>query len=153
LIFSISPARLRDLNALKKLEKEVFKEDAWPVIDIIAAILLPGGYQLKAETENTLVGFIAMEENLFETTCWVSTIGVAPEFRNQGVGRSLMTAIETRVHRPTIQLCVRKSNQGAIHLYEQLGYRKKETRSKYYADGEDAYVMVKNLKSTAASLP
>jgi ribosomal protein S18 acetylase RimI-like enzyme len=153
LICNISPARLRDLNALKKLEKVVFKEDAWPVIDLLTILLFPGGFQLKAETENTLVGFIAVEENFFETTAWVSTVGVLPEYRNQGIGHSLMTAVEKLVSHPTIHLCVRKSNKGAIHLYEALGYQQKEIRPKYYADGEDALVMVKKLKPTVDPLP
>ncbi len=115
------------------------------MIDILAVLLIPGGIHLKAETGQTIIGFISVEENLFETTSWVSTVGVAPEFRQQGVGRSLMTAIEEHVRRPTIHLCVRKSNLGAIHLYEKLGYQKKDTRRRYYSDGEDAFVMMKKL--------
>lgn len=140
------------MNALKKLEKEVFKEDAWPVIDILTVLLFQGGFQLKAETENALIGFIVLDQNIFETTAWVSTVGVSPKFRNQGVGSSLMTAIEKFTRRPTIHLCVRLSNLNAIHLYEKLGYKRKEIRRKYYADGEDAFVMMKNLKATADPL-
>jgi len=145
LIFSTSPARLKDLNALRKLINEVFKEDAWPVLDLLTALIFPGGIHIKAQTGDTLVGFISVEENLFEPCAWVSIVGVASEFRRQGVGESLMKEIEKLVHRQTIQLCVRKSNQAAIQLYEKLGYKIKESRQRYYSDGEDALVMGKTL--------
>jgi ribosomal-protein-alanine acetyltransferase len=152
LICNISPARLRDLNAIKELEKVVFKEDAWPVIDLLAVMIIPGGIQLKAEIDGRLIGFIAVENDLFERSALVSTVGVMPEYRNQGIGQSLMNAAEKQISRSTIRLCVRKSNEGAIHLYEKLGYCKKETRRKYYSDGEDAYVMVKDLKTRTVPL-
>ena len=40
---------------------------------------------------------------------------------------------------------VRSSNISAIALYEKKGYTKISVRKKYYADGEDALVMVKEL--------
>ncbi|GAP21349.1 GNAT family N-acetyltransferase [Leptolinea tardivitalis] len=144
-MYSLAPARLFDLSALKKLEDVVFKEDAWPVLDILTILIIPGGINLKAQDDKSIIGFISVEQNLFEPVAWVSTVGVAPEYRRQGVGKSLMMAVEKLVRRPVICLCVRKSNEGAIHLYEELGYQKKETRPQYYADGEDAYVMTKKL--------
>ncbi|NMB55893.1 MAG: GNAT family N-acetyltransferase [Leptolinea sp.] len=147
MIFEILPARLHDLNALKTLENEVFRQDAWPVLDILAALIFPGGIHLKAQFDGTIIGFISVEENLFDSIAWVSLVGVAAPYRGQGVGRSLMTAAEKRTRRTILQLCVRRSNLGAIHLYEKLGYQKKEIRQHYYADGEDAYLMRKELRS------
>lgn len=147
MIFRTSPARLQDLNALRRLIKEVFKEDAWPVLDLLTALIFPGGIHIKAHTGDTLVGFISVEENFFESCAWVSLVGVASEFRRQGIGESLMKEIEKLVRRPVIQLCVRRSNQAAIHLYEKLGYQKKEIRQRYYSDGEDALVMGKRINS------
>lgn len=141
--FVILPARLRDLNALNHLEKAVFKEDAWPVIDLIVILLMPGTFQLKALAGKNIIGFISAEENLFEKNASITTVGVDPAFRRQGVARALMKSIEERITRKTIRLCVRVSNQGAINLYEELGYQKKRTRQHYYADGENAFEMEK----------
>lgn len=45
-----------------------------------------------------------------------------------------------------ITLHVRKSNIGALNLYEkQLGFIVMGIDAKYYADGEDAYSMRKNI--------
>lgn len=41
-----------------------------------------------------------------------------------------------------VSLHVRKSNRGAIRLYEQvLGYEVDSVAKSYYSDGEDAYLM------------
>jgi ribosomal-protein-alanine acetyltransferase len=146
LIFEILPARLHDLNALKTLENEVFRQDAWPVLDIMATLIFPGGIHLKAQIDGTIIGFISVEENLFDSVAWVSMVGVSAPYRGQGVGRSLLTTAEKQTRRTILQLCVRRSNLAAIHLYEKLGYQKKEIRQHYYADGEDAYLMRKGLR-------
>jgi ribosomal protein S18 acetylase RimI-like enzyme len=44
-----------------------------------------------------------------------------------------------------MKLTVRMSNQGAIALYEQEGYRSVDIWKKYYNDGEDGLVMEKIL--------
>ena len=46
-----------------------------------------------------------------------------------------------------VSLHVRKSNRAAFNLYTQtLGYKIHDAEAKYYADGEDAYDMRKQLK-------
>jgi len=46
-----------------------------------------------------------------------------------------------------VSLHVRRSNRAAFNLYtETLGYKINDVEAKYYADGEDAYDMRKNLK-------
>ncbi len=45
----------------------------------------------------------------------------------------------------TLSLEVRVSNHKAISLYEKYGYTKASLRKNYYDDGEDAYLMIKEL--------
>jgi ribosomal protein S18 acetylase RimI-like enzyme len=132
------------LNALNQLEKVVFKEDAWPVIDLMTNFLIPGTIHLKAHVGNSIIGFISAEQNLFAKNATITTVGVDPAYRRRGVARAMMISIEERIHRKIIKLSVRTSNQMAINLYEELGYRKKRTRQRYYYDGEDAFEMEKN---------
>ena len=47
-----------------------------------------------------------------------------------------------------VSLHVRKSNRAAQHLYQQtLKFAVSEIEPKYYADGEDAYAMRRDLSS------
>lgn len=47
-----------------------------------------------------------------------------------------------------VSLHVRKSNRAALNLYtNSLGFKILEIEPKYYADGEDAYSMMRDLSS------
>ena len=41
---------------------------------------------------------------------------------------------------------VRKSNEAAVTVYEKLGYSVRRVLRGYYRDGEDAYLMVKQVE-------
>ena len=55
---------------------------------------------------------------------YVQTICMAPEHRNRGLGRRLLTFAEERIFRdsPNVFLCVSSFNSGAQRLYLRLGY-------------------------------
>jgi len=75
---------------------------------------------------------------------------VSPEHRRKGVARLLMAETERRAHQAGAALMtleVRRSNQAALDLYREFDYRAVGVRPNYYVDeGEDAIVMVKELK-------
>jgi [ribosomal protein S18]-alanine N-acetyltransferase len=72
-------------------------------------------------------------------------LAVHPDYRRQGLGRRLLVAMldrarEINMVRATLE--VRTSNQPAIDLYTQLGFKIAGTRHKYYQNPiEDALVM------------
>lgn len=68
-------------------------------------------------------------------------IATEPALRRSGVGSALMRhMIEACAGQP-ITLEVRRSNVGAIALYERHGFTTIATRRAYYGDGEDAVIM------------
>jgi [ribosomal protein S18]-alanine N-acetyltransferase len=144
LSFEILPARLKDLIPLNRLEKRVFKEDAWPVVELFTLLVFPGTIHLKAEDGERMIGFISAEENWFDRSSSITNVGVDPEYRRQGVATALMKKIESLFKRKIIRLSVRVSNHDAIHLYQTLGYKIIKTRQRYYSDGEDAFEMEKS---------
>ncbi len=79
----------------------------------------------------------------------VTNIAVHPDYRNRGVGRLAMRALERKAAelgacRMTLE--VRVSNTAARHLYEDLGFSGTGVRRSYYSDThEDAVVMWKDL--------
>lgn len=85
-------------------------------------------------------------------TCWiifdelhVNTIAVAPARRRQGLGLLLMRhvlaeAARAGAERATLE--VRRSNEAALRLYEQLGFRVSAVRPRYYTrPEEDALIL------------
>ncbi|MHC1635838.1 MAG: ribosomal protein S18-alanine N-acetyltransferase [Candidatus Methanospirareceae archaeon] len=78
----------------------------------------------------------------------ISGIAVEREYRRRGIGSRLLETAEEKFKRDgfdKVTLEVRKSNIGAIRLYEKQGYKKAYIIKGYYADGEDAIVYEKIL--------
>ena len=141
----IISANILDLGALRKLEKESFDRDAWPMIDLIAVLTFSNVVRLKAVENGSMVGFIAGDPRPRDGWGWIATIAVDSNFRRRGIGTALLHACESQLGVPRSRLTVRTSNQGAITLYEKEGYRTIDVWKAYYSDGEDAIVMEKVL--------
>jgi len=139
----IIPATIRDLNALRKLEKVCFEKDAWPFLDLVAVLTFPDVVRLKAEEHDQMVGFVAGDPRPSQGFSWIATIAVLPQFRSRGIGRALLQACEGRLETPRVKLSVRASNVTAIKLYQQEDYHITDTWRGYYNDGENALIMEK----------
>ena len=141
----IQPANIRDLGALRRLENACFGKDAWPIFDLVAVLTWSDIIRLKAVEDGEMVGFVAGDPRPSQSAGWIATIGVDPNYQHRGIGRALLRACEDRMKFPLSKLTVRMSNDRAISLYEQEGYRVVEIWKKYYNDGEDGLVMEKVL--------
>jgi ribosomal-protein-alanine N-acetyltransferase len=141
----ILPATILDLNALRKLEHLCFEKDAWSLFDLIAVLSWPDVIRLKAVEDGAMIGFIAGEKRPSQVAGWIATLAVDPAHQRQGIGRALLRQCEIQMGCPLVKLTVRVSNQGAISLYEQEGYRSVDVWARYYNDGEDGLVMEKIL--------
>lgn len=141
----LQPASLRDLGALRKLEKASFEKDAWPLLDLIAVLTWPEVIRIKAMEDGMMIGFVAGEPRYSRKEFWIATIAVDPRYQRRGIGRKLLRACEEQAKLSRLKLTVRISNQGAISLYEREGYRTMDIWKSYYVDGEDGLVMGKNL--------
>ena len=139
----IISATIRDLNTLRKLERACFEKDAWPLFDLIAVLTFPDVVRLKAVKDDQMVGFVAGDPRPSQGFSWIATIGVLPEYQRKGIGRALLHACEAQLKTPRLRLSVRASNQAAINLYEQEGYRMTDIWKAYYIDRENAIVMEK----------
>jgi ribosomal-protein-alanine N-acetyltransferase len=55
---------------------------------------------------------------------YIQTVGVLPQWRDQGVGTKLIAFAEARIFReaPNVFMCVSSFNEKAKRLYERLGY-------------------------------
>ncbi|MBC7081018.1 MAG: ribosomal protein S18-alanine N-acetyltransferase [Thermoplasmatales archaeon] len=93
-----------------------------------------------AEENGKIVGYIIgdSERNM------IISIAVHPSHRRKGYGKKLMEHL-LKFMKGDVFLQVRKSNNGAIKFYENMGFKKKGEIKNYYFDGEDAYIMVKRI--------
>ncbi len=112
---------------------------------------------LVAEASSRIVGYIMcrIESGFcYLRRGWcrlghIISIAIHPNFRRKGIGTSLMLEALKRLkeiyNAKEVYLEVRVSNYPAINLYEKLGFKKVKVLRYYYLDGEDAYLMAKEL--------
>ena len=141
--YSIVQAGWRDLNELRKIEKECFLHDSWPLWDLVAVLTLPGIIRLKAVVGEEMVGFISGDIRPRESTGWITTLCVRESYRRQGIARALMAECEELMGMPKVRLSVRRTNWAALGLYEKLGFTQVTVWVNYYSGGEDALVLEK----------
>jgi ribosomal-protein-alanine N-acetyltransferase len=79
----------------------------------------------------------------YDTVWHVMNVAVDPDRRRRGIATALIAALLDRIGGDVqVTLEVRRSNGGAIALYERFGFRSAGVRPRYYADnGEDAVIM------------
>ncbi len=76
------------------------------------------------------------------------SVAVLPEYRNKGIGRILVEeALKGIMEQKCVEMYleVRCSNNGAVRLYEGMGFVIKRQLKSYYKDGEDAFMMAIEL--------
>ena len=95
---------------------------------------------LVAVLGSRVAGFIVWR-TLDEGEREILSLAVSPDFRRQGIARTLCNSI-LEGFRGAVYLEVRESNRAARNLYESLGFQPLGHRQKYYnSPQEDAIVM------------
>jgi ribosomal-protein-alanine N-acetyltransferase len=149
---AVGAMRLADISAVHEIERLSFTTP-WPAYafeqELTANRL---ARYVVARVGDRVVGFGGVW--LMVDEAHVTTIGVHPDWRRQGVGRRLLVALidladELRATRVTLE--VRAGNEGAQALYAELGFEATGRRVRYYSDdGEDALVMTTPRLSSPA---
>jgi ribosomal-protein-alanine N-acetyltransferase len=145
LAFQISSAGWRDVWAIWRLQRSVFKHDAYDPLTLLTMSFMPHTSWLKAVADERLVGFVAGERSARDGFAWIVMLAVHPDYQGRGIGTALLLAAERILQSSHVRLTVRLSNARAIALYHRCGYRWIDTYRHYYHDGEDGLVMEKRL--------
>ena len=130
-----------DLPSVAVIERRAFPTP-WSVAMFVLEISKPTGVCLAALRGGQLVGYTICSR--YDTVWHVMNIAVDPDSRRQGIASALLAELYARAADAGAQftLEVRRSNQGAIDLYERDGFRIAGLRRSYYQDnGEDALIM------------
>lgn len=78
----------------------------------------------------------------------VALVAVSPKRRRLGYGASLLKSLLKKLEKLGVKnvfLEVRVTNESAKNLYKKMGFSTVGIRKKYYENGEDALVMVREL--------
>ncbi|MFC3300041.1 ribosomal-protein-alanine N-acetyltransferase [Arthrobacter agilis] len=153
--FTLRDLAFEDIEAIGRLENELFPTDAWPLEMFYTEFFQPDTRRyIVAEADGVPVGYAGVM--VIDTTADIQTIGVLPRVEGQGIGRAMLTELLGEARRrgaDTVMLEVRADNPRAQHLYTRFGFARIHTRKKYYRDGVDAWVMQLVLPATEGTTP
>jgi ribosomal-protein-alanine N-acetyltransferase len=141
-----------DLPQVIAIERRAFPTP-WSLAMFVLELSKTSGVCLGAVSRGRLVGYLICSR--YETVWHVMNVAVDPERRREGVASALLAELYARVgdEHARYTLEVRRSNHGAIHLYEREGFRAAGLRRRYYQDnGEDALVMWRTPATLLGSL-
>ena len=157
-----SPAREAELRILPMtreqvpgaaaLERACFSHP-WSEAMLAEELDNPVSVFRAAVLDGRVIGYVGMQAAAREG--YVANLAVDPAYRRRGAGRRLMSALldygrENGLE--FISLEVRASNEGAIRLYEGLGFRCCGRRPRFYDDPvEDALLMTRVLREESAA--
>lgn len=91
---------------------------------------------------NNVVGFLHITISFDEAD--IVDIITSKEYRNHGIGNSLISYAIKDNNLKKINLEVRESNKIAIEFYQKMNFKKVRIIKKYYGT-EDAFFMVKEI--------
>jgi ribosomal-protein-alanine N-acetyltransferase len=139
-------ANRADLLAVFRIEKASFAQP-WPYRAFERFLDEPG---FLVADSGEVVGYVLADATPRggRPIGHVKDIGVAPFARGRGVGATLLgRAIDVMRERNagSVRLEVRESNDPALALYRRFGFTHRSTSPGYYADGENALVLVRDL--------
>jgi ribosomal-protein-alanine N-acetyltransferase len=150
-----------DLPQVVAIERRAFTSP-WSLAMFVLELSKPSGICLAAEIagpqegERELGGYMICSR--YDTVWHVMNVAVDPTQRRRGIATAMINRLLDRVERDAqLTLEVRRSNAGAITLYESFGFRSAGVRRRYYQDnGEDAIVMWRTpatLRGTLDDVP
>ena len=130
-----------DLEELYKLEKMIFKSEAWTKEMLKMELLINTNSQtLLIEDKGLILTYLIFKKDLMEYQ--ILNLGVTPSKQNNGLGYRILKIFLGNIETNSpVFLEVKKSNFLAINLYEKNGFKVFGERKNYYKDGSSALMM------------
>jgi [ribosomal protein S18]-alanine N-acetyltransferase len=145
---------LRDLNAIERIERDSYRTP-WSRSMFAGELAKPSSVSLGGFDPETgdLLGYLIISRYV---DAWhVMNLAVAPGYRRRRIASSLLERLfdlTSGEDRRGYTLEVRVSNDVAIRLYEQAGFRARGIRRGYYTDNrEDALIMWRDPEPARAA--
>ena len=130
-----------------KISKDSFPMP-WSKEELIKEVCRNQSCNLVALKDNKVIGFV--QSWFFIDEADIINIAVNKKFRNNKIGHKLLIAVLENLKKSnidTVFLEVRISNHQVEKLYKSVGFKILYIRENYYMDGEDAYLMVLDIKN------
>ena len=130
------------IEQVAQLENKCFSMP-WSLKAITGELSNPLALWVVAVEGDIVAGYVGSQSVMGEAD--MMNLAVSPEYRRRGIGRKLVQALVTQLSANDVRsltLEVRISNDGAIALYNDLGFTQVGRRPNYYSNPkEDALIL------------
>jgi ribosomal-protein-alanine N-acetyltransferase len=142
---TIRTAERADLLAVYRIEQAAFAQP-WP-FEAFESYLDATGFMVAAG--EGILGYVVADTvpNHGRPLGHVKDLAVHADYRGHGIGSELLRralGVLEAAGAGSVKLEVRASNDPALSLYENFGFVHRRTVPRYYSDGEDALVLVRD---------
>ncbi len=155
--YQVRPFSTQDLNAVVEINLSCLPENYNHSFYLTLYYRFPKTF-IVASSEQNVVGYIMcrMELGFSEIHRFnlikkghIVSVAILPDYRRKGLGKAMLNKAMEGMREYNAKegyLEVRVSNQPAIDLYTKLGFSISKKSKSYYKDGEDAYIMAKEIQ-------
>jgi ribosomal-protein-alanine N-acetyltransferase len=145
----IRHARPADFDTLLEIDAASFPGGvAYDAAELSYFMDRNGAETLVVEDDTGIVAFLIMEVHTTRRSATIVTLDVCETHRRSGHGTQLLSRAEDMLTDYGVEfydLQVDVTNSAAIRFYKKHGFGTVRTLRNYYANGNDAYLMVKEL--------
>lgn len=143
----LRPWKYEDILRISEIEAECFPEEPWNFRMLASSFENDNFYGILAEDGGEIVGYGGV--TVAADSADIENVAVTEYFRNSGAGTAILNelvkiAADKKARKVFLE--VRVSNAEAMKLYLKNGFKGAYARTRYYTDGEDCLVMVRNCK-------
>lgn len=146
----VRKATIADMPELLKVEEACFGIEKFSPETVMAFVVRDDAFVVVAEEGHEVRGSAMCMFSKAQGEGRVASVAVLPQFRNQGIGRRLLTECEKQFSGHALRrfsLEVDAENEPAISLYTTKGYEISGMIKDFYGPGRDAYMMVKKPRT------
>ncbi|MEG0009211.1 MAG: GNAT family N-acetyltransferase [Aeromonas sp.] len=140
-------ARHADMQAIGRLDADVFGEEVYPAFFFRQAMDLWPDLLIVAELDGKLLGYALGGMGQDRSQGWLLSLAVLPEARGFGLAERMMLQVEqglSALQTTSVRLTVDPANP-AQRLYYRLGYALLAEEPGYFGPGEDRLLLEKRL--------
>ncbi len=135
------PLRYEHLRQMAEIEKEAF-DMPWSETMFIPEITSDNATYLVGMRGDEVICYGGFHKVLDEAH--ITNIAVRKEDRGKGIGKLLMATLIMKARElgaKSMTLEVKSTNEKAIKMYLDFGFRIEGVRKRYYNNRDDAYIM------------
>lgn len=138
--------KYEDILRISEMEKECFPLEPWNFQMLASSFGSENFVGIIAEDGGEILGYGGI--TVAADSADIDNVAVAEPYRCGGIGTAIVAELlriagERGVKKVFLE--VRVSNSAAMGIYLKSGFKGAYARTRYYSDGEDCLVMVKEL--------